>query len=68
LGGIWSSLVGIGRAVATIIEALLAGAGRFIIEQPALIGWIIILAGLVFLWGGVFQRLLAQPADAVSRN
>lgn len=68
LGGIWASLSGAGRALVTIIDALLVGAGRFVIEQPALIGWLIILAGLVFLWGGVFQRLLAQPATAVSRN
>lgn len=68
LGGIWASMTGVGRAVATIVEALFVGAGRFIIEQPALIGWFIILAGLVFLWGGVFQRLLMQPAEAASRN
>lgn len=68
LGGIWSSVAGAGRAVATVIEALFAGAGRFVIEQPALIGWLIILAGLVFLWGGVFQRLLVQPEGVASRN
>lgn len=68
LGGIWESLSGAGRAFITIIDALLVGAGRFVIEQPALIGWLIILAGLVFLWGGVFQRLLAQPAATASRN
>lgn len=68
LGGVWSSLTGAGRAVATVIEALMVGAGRFVIEQPTLIGWFIILAGLVFLWGGVFQRLLVQPNGAASRN
>ena len=68
LGGIWSSISGVGRALATIIGALLSGAGRFVIEQPALIGWFIILAGLVFLWGGVFQRLLMQPVEVASRN
>jgi anti-sigma factor RsiW len=68
LGGVWSSISGAGRAVATVIEALIVGAGRFVIEQPTLIGWFIILAGLVFLWGGVFQRLLVQPNGAVSRN
>ena len=29
---------------------------------------LIVLAGFVFLWGGVFQRLLAQPAAVESRN
>lgn len=68
LGGVWSSLIGLGRSVTTVIDALLAGAGHFMIEQPALIGGFIILAGFVFLWGGVFQRLLLQPAEAASRN
>ena len=68
LGRVWSSLVGIGQVAATVIGALFDGVGRFVIEQPAVIGWLIILAGLVFLWGGVFQRLLAQPAAVESRN
>jgi hypothetical protein len=54
--------------VVTVVGAVLTGAGRFVIEQPALIGWLIILVGLVFLWGGVFHRLLAQPANVESRN
>ncbi|WP_374688751.1 anti-sigma factor [Promineifilum sp.] len=66
--GIWSSLTGIARVVVTVVEALLAGAGRFVVEQPAVVGWLIILAGVVFLWGGVLQRLVVQPADASSRN
>lgn len=68
LGGVWASVAGVGRAILTVIEALLAGAGHFVIEQPILIGWFIILAGLVFLWGGVFQRLLMQPGGAGLRN
>ena len=68
LGGIWSSLTNLGRVAATVVDALLTGAGRFIVEQPAIMGWMIILAGLVFLWGGVFQRLLAQPVVVESRN
>ena len=48
--------------------ALLAGAGRFVVEQPAVVGLIILLAGFVLLWGGVLQRLLAQPAPIRVRN
>ena len=53
---------------ATVVGALFAGAGRFVVEQPTVVGWLIVLAGFVFLWGGVFQRLLAQPAAVESRN
>jgi len=68
LEGIGASLANLGRVAATVIDALLTAAGRFVVEQPAVVGWMIILAGLVLLWGGVFQRLLAQPARAGLRN
>lgn len=68
LGHIWESFTNIARVFGTVVSALLAGAGRVLVEQPVLIGWMIILAGLVFLWGGVFQRLLMQPATTESRN
>jgi anti-sigma factor RsiW len=68
LGHIWDSLANVARIFSTIGSALVAGTGRFLLEQPVLIGWMIILAGLVFLWGGVFQRLLVQPVTSGSRN
>jgi anti-sigma factor RsiW len=68
LGHIWDSLANIARVAGTVVGALFAGAGRIFQEQPVLIGWVIILAGLVILWGGVYQRLLLQPATTESRN
>jgi anti-sigma factor RsiW len=68
LGHIWDSIINVARVASTVVSAVLAGAGRFLLEQPVYIGWMIILAGLVFLWGGVFQRLLLQPATSGSRN
>lgn len=61
----------IGSAVqlgGTVVGALVAGAGRLVVEEPAVIGWTLLLAGSVFLWGGVIQRLLVQPQRATSRN
>ena len=68
LSHVWTALVGAGRVATTVVGALFDGAGRFVVEQPVVIGWLIVLAGFVFLWGGVFQRLLAQPAAVESRN
>lgn len=61
----------IGNAVqlgGTVVGALVAGAGRLVVEEPAVVGWTLLLAGSVFLWGGVIQRLLVQPQRATSRN
>lgn len=63
-----TSLTDVGRVAATVVGALLAGAGRFVVEQPAVIGLMIILVGFVLLWGGVLQRLLVQPAAVGVRN
>jgi hypothetical protein len=48
----------------TVLDALLTGIGRFIIDQPALVGWLLVLAGLVFVWGSVYQRLVLSPQRA----
>lgn len=45
----------------TVIDALLSGVGRFVIDQPALVGWMLVMAGLVFVWGSVYQRLVFAP-------
>lgn len=63
--------VAIGEAaavVATLIGALFAGAGRVVTQQPMILGWFLLLAGVVFLWGGVVQRLVLQPQSASSRS
>ena len=45
----------------TIISALLNGAGEMILQQPTLIGWLMVMIGIVFLWGGVYRQLSTVP-------
>ena len=59
---VWSSLVGVGRLASTVVSALFAGAGRFVIEQPAVVGWLIVLAGFVFLWLPILLLVFAVPS------
>ncbi|MEZ4518511.1 MAG: anti-sigma factor [Chloroflexota bacterium] len=65
---VWSSMQGTAQVFATVIDALLAGAGRVVAEQPMILGLAMLMAGMVFLWGGVIQRLVVQPRSAGSRN
>ena len=41
----------------TILFALLNSAGEVILQQPALIGVLLVMMGVVFLWGGVYRQL-----------
>jgi len=45
------------QVVGTIMAALLNSAGEVILKQPALIGWLLVMVGIVFLWGGVYRQL-----------
>jgi hypothetical protein len=45
----------------TVLEAFLTGAGRFVIDQPALVGWLLVMAGLIVVWGTVYQQLVLTP-------
>ncbi len=46
LSHVWAALAGAGRVATTVVGALFDGAGRFVVEQPVVIGWLIVLAGL----------------------
>jgi len=49
----------------TILSALLNGAGEMILQQPTLIGWLLVMVGIVFLWGGVYRQLSPVPSNSL---
>lgn len=47
----------------TILQAIWQGLGtfgQFVGQQPAVIGWMLVMLGVVFLWGGVYRQLTRQ--------
>jgi hypothetical protein len=64
---LWQSLSNVFQVVVTVIGAGLRGAGEFVVQQPAVVGWLLVLVGLVSLWGGVLQQLVLQPQQVQSR-
>jgi anti-sigma factor RsiW len=48
----------------TILSALLTGVGEMILQQPSLIGWLMVMFGIVFLWGGVYRQLSTVPSNS----
>ena len=49
------------RLVGVVAGALFKGLGEMIMQQPAIVGWLLVLAGVVFVWNGVYQQLVSQP-------
>lgn len=53
-----------GRQLGELLQALwgaivqgAAGLGDVVVQQPALIGWLLVMLGAVILWGGVYGQL-----------
>ena len=65
--GVLGSIDRLLQVIGTVLIALLNGAGEFVLQQPAIIGWLLVMIGIVSLWGGVFQQVLSpQPQRQIS--
>jgi anti-sigma factor RsiW len=62
-----ASLTSMAQVIVTVLDALLAGAARVAAEQPAIVGVLLVMTGIVFVWGGILQRLFLQPQPSGSR-
>lgn len=50
------------RAAGIILAALASGAGEVLVQQPVYVGYMMVIAGIIFLWGGVYRRLIATES------
>lgn len=46
-----------------LLRAGFSSAGELIVQQPAVLGWMLVMAGVVFVWSGVYRQLVSQPAQ-----
>ena len=60
---VWAQAV---RLIGVVSGALFKGLGELIVQQPAIVGWLLVLAGMVFVWNGVYRQLLSQPTAVSS--
>lgn len=56
------------RLVGVVAGALFKGLGELVVQQPAILGWLLVLAGIVFVWNGVYQQLVSQPTAVSMRG
>lgn len=60
VGSIGQSIAHVFQVMGTVTTALLAGLGELVMQQPAIVGWFLVLLGVVALWGGVSRQLIFQ--------
>jgi hypothetical protein len=67
---VWQSLLQsvekLFQVTGTVLNALFLTAGEFIGQNPAALGWLLVMIGVVALWSGVFQQAVIQPRQISS--
>lgn len=61
LGSLWAMVQQGLSLIGTVLSALLSGFGELAVQQPAVIGWLLVILGIVSVWGGVSRQLIFQP-------
>lgn len=59
VGSIFESLQTTYRTTGIVMAALASSAGEVLVQQPMYVGYMLVVAGIIFLWGGVYRRLVA---------
>jgi hypothetical protein len=49
------------QVIGAVGGALARGLGQLVTEQPAVLGLLFVMAGIVFLWNGVYRQMVAMP-------
>jgi anti-sigma factor RsiW len=52
-----SQVWGLGQVIAGAAWQAVGTTGELLGQQPNIIGWLLVMAGIVFLWGGVYSRM-----------
>lgn len=71
LGTLLRALAHTAEVIGTVVGALLTSAGRFVLENPSILGWLFVMVGLVTLWSGVYRQVLSMqfsPARTASNG
>ncbi len=58
---IWQPVNNAFQVVGAVFSALFSSIGEYLLQQPAIIGWAMIMLGVVAVWSGLFRQLLSRP-------
>lgn len=61
------SIAQIAQVTGAVLSAILSGIGEFVVQQPAVLGGVLVMVGIVSVWSGVYRQLIGWPGMNISR-
>jgi hypothetical protein len=68
LSGFWQVLYDASQVAGALVRAVVTGIGEFVVQQPAVLGLLLVMAGVVFVWSGVYRQLVNQSRQMSGRG
>ena len=62
------SLAQLAQAAGAVLGAIFNGVGNFVVQQPAVLGWLLVMIGMISVWSGIYTQLLGNPQWRFSRS
>lgn len=56
------------QVIGTVLGALFSSLGEVFVQQPATVGWLLVIVGVISLWGGVLRELLSGSRPVTSEQ
>lgn len=64
--GISQSISTAVQVLGTVLGALFNGLGEVVAQQPATLGWFLVIIGVISLWSGILRELMTSAAPSRS--
>lgn len=64
VNGVAQSIAKFTEVMGTIFTALFTGLGEAVAQQPAALGWLLVIIGVISVWSGLLRELTSQPQRA----
>ena len=61
VGAVQEGASSVAQVTGTMAEAVVTGVGQLVVQQPAVLGWFLVMVGVLALWSGVYQQLTKRP-------
>lgn len=62
LENVWAAILEMAQIGGAVMTALLNGTADLVVQQPALVGWLLVIAGIAAVWGGVYRQTILTPS------
>ncbi|MCA9925059.1 MAG: hypothetical protein KC421_21945 [Anaerolineales bacterium] len=68
LGGVWQAVYNGLLVAGAVVRAIFTAVSEFVSQQPIVLGLLLVMVGVVFVWSGIYRQLVGQSGQISNRG